>query len=280
MKRLFIGTAGYSYADWVGPVYPEGTKQSAYLSHYARRFAFGELNFSFYTLPVPRTIAAIAAKAPQVHWAIKAHQSMTHSRDAAPESYAQYRDAIQPLVESGQLVCCLLQFPTSFHLTAAHLDYLRFLREQFTNLPLVAEFRQRKWVNEELVLPLLRELAIGWCAVDEPAFASLMPPVAAATGPVGYVRLHGRNAAKWWKNDHPYERYDYLYSAAELQEWLPRIERLMEKCNTVAIALNNHYRGQAVQNAQMLMELLPPVMKQHLVTLDAPPSLFPDAPPA
>ena len=34
-----------------------------------------------------------------------------------------------------------------------------------------------------------------------------------------YMRLHGRNAAQWWRHDKSEDRYNYLYSADELQEF-------------------------------------------------------------
>lgn len=43
---ILVGTSGFSYDDWVGPVYPEGTPRQDFLSQYAARFPFVELNFS------------------------------------------------------------------------------------------------------------------------------------------------------------------------------------------------------------------------------------------
>ena len=34
-----------------------------------------------------------------------------------------------------------------------------------------------------------------------------------------YMRLHGRNAEKWWRHEKSEDRYDYLYSADELKEF-------------------------------------------------------------
>lgn len=43
---MHVGTSGYSYNDWVGPVYPAGTDKGEFLSLYAKRFSFTELNFT------------------------------------------------------------------------------------------------------------------------------------------------------------------------------------------------------------------------------------------
>ena len=45
--------------------------------------------------------------------------------------------------------------------------------------------------------------------------AALFVPVA-GQAPLAYIRMHGRNAAAWWEHDTPDDRYNYLYSAAEL----------------------------------------------------------------
>jgi uncharacterized protein YecE (DUF72 family) len=83
-----------------------------------------------------------------------------------------------------------------------------------------------------------------------------MPPVARVTSDLAYLRFHGRNAARWWKHDEPWERYDYLYSPAELQEWIPAILKLSAQAKTTFVFFNNHHAGQAVINARILAELL------------------------
>jgi uncharacterized protein YecE (DUF72 family) len=65
------------------------------------------------------------------------------------------------------------------------------------------------------------------------------------------VRFHGRNRANWWRGDNA-SRYDYLYSAAELEEWLPRIERMLARVRLALVIFNNHLGGQAVRNAREL----------------------------
>ena len=39
--RVLIGTSGYSYEDWVGPVYPPGIPKQDFLSLYSREFPDG-----------------------------------------------------------------------------------------------------------------------------------------------------------------------------------------------------------------------------------------------
>ena len=269
LGRLWLGAAGFSYADWVGPVYPIGTKSKDYLCEYAHYFRFVEINYSFYTMPSARTLQGMALRAPDLHFSLKAHQSMTHQRNATAGDFAQFQRALAPWIEGGKLITCLLQFPTSFHQTAENVQWLERLREGFPSLPLVVEFRSRDWADKS-ILPLLRQLEIGWCSVDEPHFESLMPPVAAVTGPVSYVRFHGRNYAHWWNPPEPWMRYDYLYTREELQDWVSRIERMMEHAEDTAVVFNNHYRGQAVENAQLLYDMLPESVRANTAMVAEP----------
>ena len=80
--------------------------------------------------------------------------------------------------------------------------------------------------------------------------------VVRVTASPAYLRFHGRNREKWWIHAEAWERYDYLYTEAELSEWLPRIRSLAAGAETCFVFFNNHARGQAVANAAMLASLL------------------------
>jgi uncharacterized protein YecE (DUF72 family) len=59
MAIIHIGTSGYSYTDWIGPVYPEGIKKDEYLPFYAALFPTVELNFSYYQMPKAAQLAGM-----------------------------------------------------------------------------------------------------------------------------------------------------------------------------------------------------------------------------
>lgn len=259
--RVLVGASGYSYPDWKGVFYPEKTSQALMLPYYASVFSLVELNFSYYRMPTAKTLASMEAATPDGFlFSIKTHRSMTHDFLRKPEedrvNFQQFRAAIIPLVDSGKLGCVLAQFPWSFKHTEANLGYLSFLREELSALPVVVEFRNREWISKETFY-LLHEMGFGYCCVDEPDLKGLLPPVALATSPqIGYVRFHGRNAAKWWKYNEPWERYNYLYSREELLEWIPKIRKLATKTERTFVLMNNCHAGHAVINARMLTELL------------------------
>ena len=126
--------------------------------------------------------------------------------------------------------------------TPENRDYLRRLREGFGDLPVVVEFRHVALVNQP-TFELLKELNLGFCSVDEPRLRGLMPPVAVATGPVAYVRFHGRNAAKWYNHEEAWERYNYTYRPEELQEWVPKLRQLDAEAPLTLVYFNNHFGG-------------------------------------
>jgi len=255
-SMVYVGTSGYSYADWVGPFYPEGVPSRDFLAYYARRFAAVEVDYTYYRMPNARTLAAMARKVgPEFRFAVKATSTMTHEREATQETFAEYRRALEPLLQQGKLACVLAQFPHSFHNTPANRGYLERLREGLADLPVVVEFRGREWI-QDATFDLLARLGLGFCCVDQPRFRSLVPPVTVVTGEWAYVRFHGRNYQKWWRHEEAWQRYDYLYSREELSEWVGRVRDLTAQAKHTAVFFNNHYAAQAVQNALQFEEML------------------------
>ncbi|MEW6046792.1 MAG: DUF72 domain-containing protein [Bacillota bacterium] len=253
---IVVGTSGYAYEDWKGPFYPRDLKPEEYLAFYARFFRFTEVNSTYYRSPSPFMLKRLAEKTPEgFEFAVKAFSGITHER-ADLELSRAFRKALVPMEERGKLACVVLQFPNSFRPEPEAFEYLRRVREAFEGVRVVVEFRYRAWVQGEHAFELLRQIDAGFVAVDEPQLSTLVPPVVRATSGVGYVRFHGRNREKWWKHEQAYERYDYLYSRAELKEWVPRLVELEAKTDRVYVAMNNHYQAKSVVNARMLQELL------------------------
>ena len=251
-----VGTCGYSYEDWVGPFYPAGLSKRKFLDYYARHFPVVEVNYTYYRMPSARTLAAMSQKTgPDFQFVIKANSAMTHERTAAPAVFAEFAQGLSPIVAEGKLGAVLAQFPYSFHPGPESHRYLKLFREQLPQLPLVIEFRNGKWVTAE-TFQLLEELRCGYCCVDEPRLRNLMPPVAAVTSDIGYVRFHGRNCEKWWQHEEAWERYDYLYPGEELEEWVGKVQQISEQAERTYVFFNNHYQAQAGQNAQLFPQML------------------------
>ena len=254
--RILIGTSGYSYDDWIGPFYPEGTARQDFLPLYAREFHAVELNFSYYRQPNPRMLARmVAATPPGFTFAMKAHRSMTHEiGESWEQDISSFRTGIQPLVEAGRLAAVLLQFPYSFGYTPESRSRLASLCGKLEGLPLAVEFRKSEWLKDQ-VIEGLRQRGVSLVSVDEPDLPKLLRPTTETSGSLGYVRFHGRNAAAWWTGDNA-SRYDYLYNGDELQEWVHRIRLILEGVPLLLLFFNNHWRGNAAQNAREMRLLL------------------------
>jgi len=243
-----IGTSGFSYDDWIGPVYPKALPKSELLGYYAREFSTVEINTTFYRIPDWRTVEGWVRKTPSGFlFSIKAYRGLTHERENP--DYVLFTTSLRPLAESGKLGCVLAQFPYSFHASTPNRHVLEGLRNGLNGLPVVVEFRNAGWVTQT-TLDLLRQLDFGFCCVDEPRLPGLMPPSAVATGPVAYVRFHGRNSAKWYNHKEAWERYDYTYSGEELREWIPNLRQLDGSAAMTLVYFNNHFVGQAVRGAR------------------------------
>lgn len=253
---IYLGTAGFSYNDWVGPFYPLGMPKREWLNYYAREFNCCEINATYYTLPKPSTLASMANKTGEGFlFTVKAHQTMTHEQKGNEEVFKGFRKVLEPLMERGKLGCVLAQFPYSFRFNRRNRDYVEIFKERLGDLAIVIEFRHAGWLRRE-VFDWLRQNGLGFCCVDEPRLPNLLPPIAEATSNIAYVRFHGRNSEKWWQHEHAYERYDYSYSPQELEEWLPKIRSLDERVGRTFVFANNHWRGQAVATIRQLRLML------------------------
>jgi len=262
MARFYIGTAGWSYEDWEGVVYPPDRPRDFHpLAFLALYFNVVEVNSTFYR-PVTSQVALAwvrrVAGFPEFLFTVKVHQSFTHEQQPLTlKRIDDFTRGVVPLKESGRLAALLLQFPWSFARTPENQNYLLRLFDGFAGWPLALEVRHISWDTPEFY-GLLAERRVAFCNIDQPLSRQSIAPGAAATSPdFSYVRLHGRNAKDWFRKEAGRDdRYNYLYAKNELEEWVERIKSLGKKSAKVFVITNNHYRGQAVANALQIRNLL------------------------
>src|SRR4030066_171587 len=109
---LYLGTSGFSYNDWVGNFYPAGLPKPEWLSYYAREFNTCEINSTFYALPKPAILKAMAEKTGKGFlFSIKANQEMTHKQEDNATVFEAFQQVLEPITASGMLGCILAQFP-------------------------------------------------------------------------------------------------------------------------------------------------------------------------
>jgi len=262
IANIRVGPAGWSYADWNGYAYPakkpKGFHEITYLAEF---FDTIEINTSFYN-PLradqsKRWVERVAANR-KFMFTAKMWQRFTHVANPSGEDEQLVRAGFDVLRDAGKLGAVLLQFPFSFHKTQETVAYLGGVLKRFADYPLVVEVRHATW-NAPEVFELLSERGVGFCNIDQPVIGKSLEPSALAIGPVGYVRLHGRRYDTWF-SDHVsipgYERYNYLYSASELEPWVERTEKVAGAARDVYVITNNHYQGKGVVNALELISML------------------------
>src|SRR5687767_7269623 len=138
--NVWIGTAGYSYADWVGPFYPPRTPTRRMLAEYSRHFPLVELNFTFYRCPTPEILNRLADQTPAgFQFAVKLPRSVSHERRW--DELGPFREAVGALHLQGRLASLVVQFPQSTHCDAASRRWLERLGRELGGLRLAVEFR-------------------------------------------------------------------------------------------------------------------------------------------
>jgi uncharacterized protein YecE (DUF72 family) len=263
MSRICVGTC--SWADHTN-FYPAGLPSNQQLTFYAQHFPLVEIDATFYHLMPERNFRLWAERTPaEFVFDVKPYRQLTwHDREKPPddETFARFSTALQPLRDVGKLGAISMQFPPWFMVNARNLAYIRECRERFGIDRLSVEFRRREWLEGEHVaevLDTLRSHQVGLTVVDEPQIGSgSVPTLLAVTTPeLAVVRFHGRNAKMWYANvARTADRFDYLYSEAELKEWLPKVEELAQGARELHLLFNNNRDDYAVRNAHQLRMLL------------------------
>ena len=244
------------------------------LRYYAEHFSTVEVDSTYYRLPDEAMVSRWDERTPDgfvmhvkafgvmTRHPVRAEQLPPDLREAAPvddrgrvdrpprefraEVFRRFHRALEPLRETGKLGGILLQFPSYVVFKDVSVDYLRWAVEQLQGDRALVEFRHRSWLDEEHrdeTLALLEQLGASNVVVDAPRTEAknLVPTVVAATSPLAYVRLHGRNAGTWnARGGSASDRFDYLYSDDELEEWVEPLRKLGESAEEVYVLFNNN----------------------------------------
>ena len=270
--NVYIGTAGFSYRDWEGVVYPKDLKKQKIhpLEYLAQFIDCCEINTSFYGHIRPNVGKSWCQKVAAVNenflFTAKLFQGFTHlprgTKSPVPftlavssEDEKLAREGLDSIAAEGKLGAVLVQFPISFKNQDDTRDYLFHLSDRFKSYPLVLEIRHESW-NDPDILSRLAERSVSFCNIDQPRLGKSLRGTEHVTAPVGYVRLHGRNYKEWFQADNRNDRYNYLYKPKELEGWKDKITHIAEKAEKTFVVGNNHYKGQALVNSLELKNML------------------------
>jgi uncharacterized protein YecE (DUF72 family) len=143
--RFYIGCTGWSMKEWVGKVYPRGTKSRDFLHQYALQFNTIELNTTHYRIPTIDTVRRwYRETAYDFRFCPKVPQSISHNRDLGlgGTQTALFCDHIRMLEE--KLGCCFIQLPPYFGYDRLGL-LERFVAQWPSSIPLAVELRHESW---------------------------------------------------------------------------------------------------------------------------------------
>lgn len=294
MGEILIGTSSWADAGLTeSGFYPPLVKTAEErLRYYAARFSIAEIDSSYHFFPTRHNIQLWLENTPAdftfdirilslftgqptqlsaLPRAIREKYSgeiqakgniyLHHLPQAAVEElWAISLSTLEAFRKAGKLGAILFQFPPWFHPEQKNFDYLISCRERLADYQMAAEFRYGSWLEQHLkgTLELLSRHKIALVCVDEPqGFKTSLPPVAEVTAPLAAIRFHGRNRRLWEaKNAMAAEKFNYLYTEAELKEWLPKIKTMAEKSRELHIIFKNKHADFPVQNAAQLKALL------------------------
>jgi uncharacterized protein YecE (DUF72 family) len=292
MGEVRIGTSGWSYpagpGTWNGLFYPlrdaPGSRRRVdELAYYCQFFDTVEVNSTFYRQPSAAvTRRWVTRTPPGFEFSVKLFQKLTHpvpvgrgapdlagtagSDPAAvpvmPEGAQidvdEFRAGVDPIGTSGKLGAVLAQFPPGFKDSERARDYLAWLLSMLAGYQVAVELRHRSWSDaSQATSALLEEFGAAWVQIDEPKFRFSIRQTFRPNIPgCYYMRLHGRNAGKWWQHDTPDERYNYLYSAEELAPIAEVTAAASKHVRKAYLYLNNHFAAKAVVNATILKHQL------------------------
>jgi uncharacterized protein YecE (DUF72 family) len=186
MRRVHIGTMGWSYNFWKENFYPENLTSKEFLTYYTRQFNTVEVDNTFYRIPSKQTVTAWKEQAPSDFlFSLKFPKIITHVKmlKDCQEEARVFIERVGLLQE--KLGPLLLQFPYAFGNEHAPLlrDFLNTLPKEHRY---VVEVRNRKLLNDNLYSTLRdRNVVLAW--VDSP----FMPLINEVTSDFIYIRWEG-----------------------------------------------------------------------------------------
>jgi len=248
MGKIYIGTSGWHYTDWIGSFYPPEITGYNELTYHAKYFNTVENNSSFYRIASTPTYKTWDRMTPPGYtFSLKLNKLITHTHRL--EITDEVREKVDYILTSTQVLqeklgAILIQLPASFHVDfprlQTFLDYFtKAVRAQTYVFDIAIEFRNKHWFTEE-TYRLLNTYAVALVAGQ----SSRWPGVRQVTTDFAYIRMHG-----------PEKLFASPYTTEQLAELADYI-RSIPKMRRVYVYFNNDFHGYALENAQELQKLL------------------------
>ncbi len=240
-----LGTQGWSYKDWIGVFYPEGTPGSRFLQFYSRVFDVVELDTTFYGPPRPETVMRWKDETPDdFQFAAKMPGAITHDRRLV-DVEADLLEFLEAMLVFGpKLGPILIQLPPSLDASNFSLveEFLKILPTEFRY---AIEFRHRSW-DTVRTQTLLEEHKLAWTVID----LHYMPKKVRITTDFTYLR--------WLGNRRDVKTLDRIQidRGEEIREWAAKLEEIAQNTQRIYGFMNNHYAGHSPASVRQLKAAL------------------------
>lgn len=146
-NRIVTGLSSFSHPEWIGTIYPSGTKRKQMFTAYSKVFSGIEFNGTRYKFPSPEQIAKWSDQTNE-RFAIypKLPQSISHARHYNQDEILRRIEDFLELTKGfgPRLGRCFLCFPS--HVGTDRLEeLLSFIDSLDRNVPLAFELRHSSW---------------------------------------------------------------------------------------------------------------------------------------
>jgi len=243
--RLYLGTQGFAFDDWVGPFYPPGTPKASYLEEYARHFSTVEIDSTFYAIPRRSVVEGWRNRTPEgFTFAAKFPQLITHEKKL--EGALGDAEAFVATMEGlgDKLGVLTLQFAYDFGP-----EYADRLEDFLGKLPkgprYAVEVRNRKWLT-----PDYGEMLSSHHAAMVLQDLYYMPKMDWITAGFVVIRWLGRRSEV--------EKFDRIQidRTKELTAWAETANQFLREGVDLYGYFNNHFAGHSPASVRQFESIL------------------------
>lgn len=248
--KYYVGLSKWGKKEWIGKLYPKGTKEKDFLNEYVKHYNCIELNATHYKLYKPSEIGNWMEKAnsDDFRFVPKVYQGISHFGSLTDKGFLTdtFLDTLANFKQ--KLGGTFLQVSDKFSPKRKEelLDYLKTLP---ADLDFYLEIRHPDWYiqeNAEKLFNALTKLGIGTVITDtagrrDVLHLHLTKPkiivrfIANDLHPTDFVRIDDWvNKLKYWSDNGLEEVYFFVHClnetlAPEISSYL--VKQLNEKCN-------------------------------------------------
>ena len=245
IKRIHVGTMGWSYDFWKGVFYPKNLSSSEFLGYYSKQFDTVEVDSTFYRIPRKQTVLEWKNQTSEGFlFSLKFPRIITHVKmlKNCQEETRVFLERVEFLGE--KLGPLLLQFPSSFGIERVP-DLREFLKILPKEHRYVVEVRNKKLLSESL-FSILKENDVVLAWVQSP----FMPTMTETTSNSIYVRWEGdRKKINGTLGKVEVNRF------TDIKLWADKLKQFWDRKIEVFGYFSKYYSGYPPSDAQEFLKI-------------------------